>query len=308
MSSARCLVWLEWPEACFRANGRDMKYLASLLPPGADVRRVRSERAFLAALPQATHVITWHFAKSWYARARRLKVLATPGAGRELIAWREAPEGVKVHFGGFHGQIMAESVAAFCLAWARGFFKVVRQPPRTGIWPRDWLGGDCFTLAGTRAVIAGYGRIGRAIGAKLAALGVTVEGFGRGNLAELPHAAKSADWFILALPGDTGTDNFLDAKLMRRLPQRCVVVNVGRGNAVDEAALKHCLATGRLAGAYLDVFKDEPTVLNDLKRRTARDALYEEKLPTLVAMPHCSAFAPQYLRLCFQELKDDGLL
>ena len=60
--------------------------------------RVKSERAFLKALPSATHAVAWHFKKEWFARAAKLKVLATPAAGRELVAWRDAPKGVKVHF------------------------------------------------------------------------------------------------------------------------------------------------------------------------------------------------------------------
>ena len=301
---ALVLVYLAWPEECFRANAKDMAYLKGLVGSGVKTKRVESEAAFLKALACATHVVTWHFKREWYALAPRLEVLATPAAGRELVAWRAAPEGVKVHFGAFHGAIMAESVAAFCLAWARGFF---RKPPATGIWPRDWLGGLCYTLDGTRAVIAGYGKVGRAIGEKLALLGVEIQGFSRANLRDLPKAARFADWFILALPSDTGTDDFLDAKLIRKLPRRCVVVNVGRGNAIDEDALYAALKEGRIAAAYLDVFKNEPTVLNP---KAASAGLWSRNTgpSPLVPMPHSSAFAPQYVRLAFKELADAGLL
>ena len=56
--------------------------------------RVKSERAFLKALPSATHAVVWHFKNEWFARAKILKVLATPAAGRELVAWQDAPKGV----------------------------------------------------------------------------------------------------------------------------------------------------------------------------------------------------------------------
>ena len=84
--------------------------------------RVKSERAFLKSLPSATHAVVWHFKKEWFARATKLKVLATPAAGRELVAWRDAPKDVKVHFGSFHGPIISETVLGFLLAWTRGFF------------------------------------------------------------------------------------------------------------------------------------------------------------------------------------------
>lgn len=251
-------------------------------------------------------MITWHFRAEWYAHAPRLEVLATPAAGRELVAWRAAPENVKVHFGAFHGEIIAESVLAYCMGWARGFFRPV---PASGMWPRKWLGGCCFMLEGTKAVIAGYGKIGKAIGRRLEASGVGVRGFGRSGIAQMEEAMREADWFIMALPGDTGTDGFLDTRRLALLKPSCVVVNIGRGNAIDEDALAAALSSGRIAAAYLDVFRDEPTQLaaaagcTGLASDKARAAL-----PTLTAMPHSSAFAPDYIARCFKELHDEGLL
>lgn len=303
------LVWLEWPEACFRATADDVAHLEKLV--GGKVMWVHSRTDFVRLLPSATHAITWHFEKDWYGLSPSLRVLATPAAGREFIAWRDAPAGVTVHFGAFHGAIIAESVAAFCLGWARGFF---RKPPTTdggGMWPRTWLGDKCFTVAGTKAVIAGYGRIGRAIGEKLAALGVSVAGFGRGNIAEMPAAMADADWFVMALPGDTQTDGFLDSGRIAMLPRRCAVVNVGRGNAIDETALRSALMEGRIAAAYLDVFRNEPTLLSGgLGDSSGGCGLWNQATApgSLIAMPHSSAFSPDYVRRCFDELASVGLL
>ena len=299
------LIYLEWPEKCFRVDAEALRFFRSLVPAGSEVVRVRSDSALLRALPRATHVVTWHFKSEWFARAPRLKLLATPAAGRELVP-KEGPEGVKIHFGGFHGAIISETVIGFATAWAHGFF---RKGP---LWPRSNLAEYCREVAGTHAVIAGYGRVGRAIGARFEAMGARVSGFTRKNLKDLPAAAATADWFVLALPGDTGTDDFLDARLLRRLPRRAVVINVGRGNAVDEAALAAALESGRIAGAYLDVFKNEATVLKGIATKREKVDLANlsaAKAPrNLVRMPHSSAFSPRYVRMCFQELKDEGLL
>lgn len=308
------LVWLEWPERCFRADAEALRFLGALVPRGSLVVRARTEKAFLEKLPSATHAIVWRFDGAWYSLAPRLRVLATPGAGRELVAWRGAPQGVRIHFGGFHGAIMSEAVAGFILAWAHGFFRpelrAADSAPWLESWPRRALGGVCSLVAGSRAVIAGYGRIGRAIGAKLEALGVSVKGVSRGNMDELDAAARGADWFVMALPGDTGTDGFLSKRLMSRLPRRCVVVNVGRGNAVDEEALVAALRSGRLAGAYLDVFRDEPGPLSGIAGKTPVVlGAAPCGLPwNLVRMPHSSAFCGDYLKMCFKELKDEGLV
>ena len=333
------LVWLEWPEKCFRADAEALRVLKGLVPAGGRIVRARTEAAFLRQLPQATHVVTWHFRKGWFALAPKLKVLATPGAGRELVSL-EAPKGVTLHFGRFHGAIMAETVAAFVLAWARGFFAVRdyagyggTQKSAVPNWPRAELSDRCFTVAGTKAVIVGYGRVGGAIGAKLEALGVAVKGFSRRNMRDLDAALKTADWLVLALPSDTGTDDFLSRVRLCKLPRRAVVINVGRGNAIDEAALVEALRTGRLAGAYLDVFRSEPGPLQQIvgtgpvqivgtgpRERGDRPRRNRgggpgilgtdpTELPlNLIRMPHSSAFSRDYLRRCFLELKDDGCL
>lgn len=289
MTNNHYLVRLDWPEKSFRSSSADIEYLRSLLPEGASVEHVRTERAFLRALPKATHAIVWNFKKEWFVKAPRLKLLATPAAGRELIP-EVGPEGVKIHFGGFHGGIIAESVVGFMLAFARGFFLKSEK-----VWPRVDYSDKCYSLAGTKAVVLGYGKIGAAIGAKLKGLGVGVEGFSRKNIEDLPRALKTADWLILALPGTTGTDNIVNAALLKKLPRRAVLVNIGRGNAIDEKALFEALKKKRIAGAYLDVRKVEP-------------ALEAPKLENLVLMPHSSAFYSSYVKDCFKELKDEGLL
>jgi len=364
----KCLVYLNWPETCFRAGADDLAFLKSLLPRRAEVVAVRSDRAFLRELPNATHVITWHFKGEWCAKAPKLKVVATPGAGRELVS-QAAPTGVRVHFGHFHGAMMSESVAAFVLAWARGLFAVRDYAGCGGVqktkvpnWPRVELSDRCFTVAGTRAAVVGYGSVGRAIGEKLAALGVSVTGYRHANIADLDAELPKLDWLVLALPGDTGTDNFLDRKRLAKLPRRAVVVNVGRGNAIDEAALLDALRRGRLAGAYLDVFRGEPGLSQEKGRRKKEEGKSEEgksvetpvpdasavphaasilgtdpagilgtgsagilgtgpaELPgilgtgpmglpqNLIRTPHSSAFSGDYMKRCFQELKDDGCL
>ena len=303
-----CLVWLEWPESCFRANDKDIKFLCELLPPGSEVQRVKTEASFLRKLPKATHAMVWSFKKEWFALAPNLKVLATPGAGRELVAFRDAPAGVTVHFGGFHGPVIAESVAGFMLAWAHGFFRVQSERMNgRGIWPRERFGDRMFVIAGTKAVIVGYGKIGRAIGEKLTALGVEVQGFSRANIKDLPKAAKDAKWFIMALPSDTGTDNFLDHKLLSKLPIGAVVINIGRGNAIDESALAKAIANGTIAGAYLDVFKNEPTVLNP-NADCGMHPLWDERNTKIIAMPHSTAFTNDYIKRSFKELHDEGII
>ncbi len=300
MSAPCYLLWLDWPIGAFRLDARSLAFFRTLVPPEADVRVARSEAGFLRALPEATHAIVWEFRKEWFARAKRLRVLATPGAGRELLPRDdELPPGVVRVNGAFHGAIMSETVLACMFAHARGLYAAAAFQRAGDLWPRAALSPFCTRVAGTTAVILGYGKIGRAIGAKLEALGVSVIGIRRRNVGDLRAAAKRADWLIVALPGDTGTDNLVDAAVLRALRRTAVLINVGRGNAIDETALARALAAHRLAAAFLDVYRAEPL--------TAASPLAAD-LPGLVRLPHASAFAPDYLILFFRELAANGAL
>ena len=313
------LVWLEWPEKCFRIDAEALRYLKLCVRGKGRVVRVKSETAFLRHLPHATHALVWNFKEEWFAKAPRLEVLATPAAGQEFVPTK-GPKGVKIHFGKFHGEIMAETVAAYMFAWRRGFFRLREKAVAENSWPRNWLSDKCSTVGATNAVIFGYGHVGRAIGDLLGRICVGVTGVSRHGVYQtmpgrrrsklvdasvLDEALGCADWLILSLPSTTGTDNFFDAKLIRKLPRKCVVINVGRGNAVDEKALCRALKTKRLAGAYLDVRKHEPsaTVLES-------PGYVPElaKLPNCVTTPHSAAFGRDYLWHCLMELNLDRCL
>ena len=313
MTNNLYLVWLEWPEKCFRVDAGALRYLRRVVGEKGRVVRVRSEAAFLKALPKATHALVWNFKAEWFAKAPRLKVLATPAAGQEFVPTK-GPKGVKIHFGHYHGMLIAESVLGFMLCWVKGFFAVRNAPADCRDWPRTWLSDKCYSVDGTKAVILGYGNVGRAIGAKLAAMGVDVYGLTRhgtfhGNQtieqSNNRTILRDADWLILALPSTTGKDNFFDAKLIRKLPRKCVVINVGRGNAVDEQALCQALKTKRLAGAYLDVRKHEPSA-TVLESPGYVPELAD--LPNCVVMPHSAAFDGKYLQLFLMELVRDRCL
>lgn len=163
---------------------------------------------------------------------------------------------------------IAQTVLAAVLAQARGFdhWLTAQQQhawrPLTGVArPRK--------IAGQRALIAGAGPIGREIARLLGAVGFTTIGARRTAtptppfdevvaLDALDALLPTCDWLVLALPLTPQTRGFLDARRLARLPTHARLVNIGRGELVDESALVDALQSGRLAGAYLDAFIDEP--------------------------------------------------
>ena len=295
--------------ARFRARLRDPS------APGPsdrwEVLHCRSEREFLDALPRAAAVAVWRFRQEWFTLAPRLRAVCTPAAGRDYFRV-VPPPGVEMRYGGFHGAIMGETAAACVLALSHGVLRHagdMRTPPNGSgaAWPRPALAACARRLAGATVLVLGFGRIGRAAGRFLKPFGPRIVGvsrsphpapdwFGPGDRVEtadrLDGLLPLADHLLCFLPSGPETDRLLDARRLALLRPTAFLCNFGRGNLVDEDALCAALRAGRLAGAVLDVFREEPLPADSPLRAA----------PNLWLLPHASAFSPDYVDLYFEEL------
>jgi D-3-phosphoglycerate dehydrogenase len=138
---------------------------------------------------------------------------------------------------------------------------------RRGEWTRGPLQG--VQLRGRTLGIIGLGKIGVAVAERARALGMTVIGSDpyvtaeqaalRGvELVDLEALLERADAITVHVPLTRSTTALLDAKALARMQPGAFVLNVARGGIVDEAALAAALREGRLAGAAVDVFDEEP--------------------------------------------------
>ncbi len=257
-------------------------------------------------LPRARVALTWVFEQEWLELAPRLEWIATPSAGRDYFQARRP--GLDVTYGSFHGRIIGETVAAMLLAENRGLLAAARAQAAGDPWPRAAIAGGMRLLAGTHAAIVGFGHIGGWIGGFLKPFGVRLTGlrrhprsaprpdyFAAGDrvvgMERLDALLPEVDHLILALPGDTGADNLFDIRRLALLKRGAALYNIGRGNAVNEAAVARALRGGRLRAAWLDVFRQEPLPADAPLRRA----------PNLLVLPHASAIAPEYLDLFLDE-------
>ena len=163
-------------------------------------------------------------------------------------------------FGGF----MSEYVFAYLLAHERRILqRHVSQA--AGKWDKTLPG----TLRGRKIGLMGVGSIGACLARTAKHFGMTVKGYTRTSETcmdvdayyhgpDLMAFAADLDYLVSVLPNTAGTRRIVDAALFDALPPKAVFVNVGRGSAVDEFALIEALRTGRIAGAVLDVFQEEP--------------------------------------------------
>ena len=165
---------------------------------------------------------------------------------------------------GVFGTLMSEYVFAQALAHETRLVERHRRQQRREWWPRP-----SGTLAGRTLGIMGTGSIGRDIARVGRAFGMRVFGYSRGGAGqdgfekvfpghELRAFLATADYLVGVLPATPATDCLLDAAALTALRPDCCLINVGRGNLIDEVALAAALREGRLGSAVLDVFHHEP--------------------------------------------------
>jgi lactate dehydrogenase-like 2-hydroxyacid dehydrogenase len=138
---------------------------------------------------------------------------------------------------------------------------------RSGAWARGEQLPLTRDVRGAVVGVLGLGRIGTAAAHRLEAFGAVVHYHSRSpkGVVWTYHAspvelAAASDVLVVLTPGGAGTDGLVDAAVLDALGPEGFLVNVARGSVVDEDALVAALEEGRIAGAGLDVFADEPHV------------------------------------------------
>ncbi|UVO53382.1 D-2-hydroxyacid dehydrogenase [Sphingomonas sp. SUN039] len=156
---------------------------------------------------------------------------------------------------------IAEYVVMGMLSIAKGYREVVRAQDR-----HEWLQNppSKVELAGTRALLLGYGAIGQLLLPRLTAFGIEVSVVRRSPGPDMlgpddwrPRLGEF-DWVILAVPATPETDGMMDAAAIAAMKPGAVLLNIARGSVVDQDSLVEALAAKRIGGAFLDVTTPEP--------------------------------------------------
>jgi len=205
--------------------------------------------------------------------AGTLEAVATMSVGFNHIDLEAAREfGVAVFYSpGVLSDACAELAVMLLLNAARRGSeadRLVRSGQWTGYAPTQLLG---VGLVGRRAGILGMGRIGQAVARRLKPFGVELHYHNRTRLEQereegaIYHASAESllqvsDFLLVCTPGATELANFLNRERIALLPPRAIVVNVSRGDTIEDDALIEALKSGHLFAAGLDVFANEPQV------------------------------------------------
>jgi glyoxylate/hydroxypyruvate reductase len=285
----------------------DVVYDASLIPepaypaahPCPEVRDEESMRRWVELLESAE--ILFDFGPDELLGRLpewpRLRWIQATSAGVGQVANRAGLTGqrdiVVTTASGVHARPMAEFVVMALLMFGKDVLRY-QADQRAHCWRRR--AGE--EAAGKVVAVVGAGRIGREAARLLRSLDVYVIGVVRTlsgrepadveadeivTLAELDAILPRLDAVVLATPHTTETEGLLDTRRLALLPRRAIVVNIARGEVVDEAALADALAAGRLRGAALDVFGTEPL--------PASSPFWD--LPNVLVSPHSASTVPE---------------
>lgn len=210
------------------------------------------------------------------------------GADRPIYPELRARGVIVTTSSGANASIVAQSAVGGILALARRF-PALMAAQRERRWAP--LLGDAIPpdLAGQSVVVVGWGPAGQRIGELLQVLGLRVtvvrhrtESAGAGiptlTYDRLHECLPGAQWLVLVCPLTERTRGLLDADKLALLPRGAFLVNVARGEVVDELAVEAALRSGQLGGAHLDVFRHEPLA--------ASSPLWD--LPNVLLTPHAA--------------------
>jgi phosphoglycerate dehydrogenase-like enzyme len=259
------------------------------------------DREILARLGDVDVLVTMAFTPEMAAAAPRLRLVQVPGAGLDRIDRSALAPGTALANAYGHDVGIAEYVIGAMLAVTRSFCRIDADL-RRGRWDSVWSGAPVplwSELAGKTLGILGYGRIGQAVARRALAFDMDVLAirrdatqpdpnrlaFVRGPAA-LDEVLGRADHLAitLALAGDTR--GLIGPRQLARMKSTAVLINVARGEVVDEDALYDALHQGVIAGAALDVWYRYPA--GDAATHPGHRPFHE--LPNVLMTPHVSGW------------------
>lgn len=218
--------------------------------------------------------IGWSLPTRFLAMAKQLKWIHSPAAAvNQLLSPELVKSGIVVtNSTGVHGPVVAEHALTLILALAKRLPQAMRYQVRK-TWSQDRLWEEFprpREVEGATVVLIGMGGIGREFTSRAKALGMTVlavrENPAKGpcaadrvyGTAELEQVLPEADYVLVCAPLTASTARIINRARLKKMKRDAYLVNVSRGQLIDEPALLDALKRRRIAGAALDVFDHEP--------------------------------------------------
>ena len=241
-------------------------------------------------------MIGWRITPEVFAEARQLKWIQLGSAGIDHTLFPELIESdvILTTLSGIHTAVVAEHVLALMLALTRRLDVAMRLQSQRR-YERSEIAATADELAGKTLGIVGLGRIGQGIARVAMSLGMGIVATKRtpdpGAMVDelyspdrLPVMLPKCDVLVLVLPLTSESAALIGRKEIELMKNGSYLINVARGAMVDHDALSDALASGKLRGAALDVFPEEPL--------PADSPIWD--LPNVIITPHTAGSHPGY--------------
>lgn len=280
------------------------------LPDETGIAVGDSVQAFENMASEATVIFSWSIAgqllRDVFAMCPHVRWVHSRSAGLDGVLFPEMIESpVPLTNGsGVFSPSLGEFALGAILHFAKDFRRMIRNQ-EAGRWEQF----DITEIAGQTVGIVGYGDIGRAVATRCRAMGMRVLGLRRSGApvynvdplvdrvytpSGLLEMIPQCDYVVVAAPLTPETKGLVGPAAFAAMKPEAVVINVGRGPVIDEAAMVEALSTGRIRGAALDVFDKEPL--------PEGHALYS--LQNVLLSPHCADHTPDWLDRAMQFFVD----
>jgi phosphoglycerate dehydrogenase-like enzyme len=251
-----------------------------------------------------------------YPPAPKLRLVQSVATGVELIDLSALPKSCAVCNAFGHETAIAEYIVMVMLALHHRLFAISGEFRDGGSWATSWVqsGTPHGEVRGTTLGIVGFGRVGREVARRAAPFGCRILAANRSPrdaepgveriypMSELDRMLPLCDTVAICTALGPETTGLIDARRLGLLKPSAVLINIARGQVIDEDALYAALRDGKIGGAAIDVWWQYPNPAEPT-RRGSRHPFHE--LPNVIVTPHNSGWTAGMVRRRWDEIADN---
>jgi phosphoglycerate dehydrogenase-like enzyme len=288
------------------------------LPAGLDYDILGDpiDRARLAEIAADIDILVSNHWRAGYPPASKLRLVQSVATGVELFELAALPKGCAVCNAFGHETAIAEYIVMTMLALHHRLFQISGEFREHGSWATSWVqsGAPHGEVRGSTLGIVGYGRVGREVARRAAPFGCRILAANRTPraaeagveriypLAELDRMLPECDTVAICTALGPETTGLITAQRLALMKPTAFLINIARGQVVDEDAIFAALRDRKIGGAALDVWWQYPDQ-NDPTRRGSRYPFHE--LPNVIVTPHNSGWTAGMVRRRWDEIADN---
>jgi len=288
------------------------------LPPGLEALILADPQDLLRSpgVAATADILVSNHWRAEYPPMPRVKLVQSVATGIELFDLAALPRGVAICNAFGHETAIAEYIVMVWLALHHRFIEISGEFRERASWRTSWVesGTPHGEVRSSTLGIVGYGRVGQEVARRAAPFGVRILAANRSPrapeavverifpLAELDRMLPECDTVALCTALGPETTGLIDARRLALMKPTAFLINIARGQVIDEDAVYAALRDRTIGGAALDVWWQYPNAAEP-QRRGSRHPLHE--LPNVIVTPHNSGWTTGMVRRRWDEIADN---